>query len=333
MRRARIHVIGVSPEGAGSLSPAARRLVKRAQVLFGGERLLGMFPDIAADKIAIKNNLAEVLRLVKASLGVKRMVVLASGDPGFFGITRYLTDKLGKDAIEILPNISSMQLAFARIKESWDDARLVSAHSQSLEDVIEEMRGGAKVAILTDDHNTPGVIARLLLERGFDDCRAYVCQDLGSAQERIIRTTLKRLPSRSFSPLCIMILVRDAATVGKAAPSLGIPEAQFAQLAGRSLITKLEVRAVSLARLGLDERSVVWDIGAGSGAVSIEAARLARLGQVFAIERDSKSIANIRQNVKKFAGHNITVVEAAVPEGLEALPNPAAVFIGAAGAD
>ncbi len=331
MRKGKVYIIGVAPEGASSLTPATRRLVKQAEIVFGGERLLEMFPSLGGEKVTIKNNLSEVVGLLRENLGRKRMVVLASGDPGFFGIARYLTEKLGKDAVEIVPSVSAMQVAIARIKESRDDAALVSVHSRPIEDIVEAVRSSYKTGIFTDDRNTPGEIARVLREKGIDNCRVYVFQDLRSQNERIVSTHLYKLDNMEFSPLTVMILIRDNALKEPPQQLFGIPEDMFGQKKDRALITKLEVRAVSLAKMCLDEYSTVWDIGAGSGAVSIEASLLARKGRVFTIEKDGDSITNIRVNVNKFRRHNVTVIQAFAPDKLEEFPDPTAVFIGGSG--
>ncbi|MFC1943486.1 precorrin-6y C5,15-methyltransferase (decarboxylating) subunit CbiE [Chloroflexota bacterium] len=329
----KVYIIGVSFGGPTSLLPEIHRLVNDAEIVFGGKRLLDMFPSLSGQKIVIKNNLDEAADLIKANLGHKRMIVLASGDPGFYGIARYLTDKLGKDALEIIPNVSAMQLAFARIKESWDDAILASVHSRPIEDIIDMVRSSHKIGIFTDDEHTPGKIAGVLQRHGIDNCRAYVCQDLGSEQENIIATDLYSLKKAEFSPLNVLILIRDAQEAGGNVPTqqlLGIPDERFHRLEG-GLITKMEVRAVSLARLCLTANSIVWDIGAGSGGISIEASLLASKGSVFAIEKNSDAVAVIRENIRRFDRHNIKVIQALAPEYLERLPDPDAVFIGGSG--
>ncbi len=332
MPKSRVGIIGVAPEGASSLSPSARRMVRQAELVLGGKRLIRLFPSLAGEKFVIKNNLAEVAGLIKANLGLKRMVVLASGDPNFFGIARYLTERLGRDAVDIIPNVSAMQIAFARIKESWDDAALVSVHSRPIEDIVETVRSSSKVGIFTDNRNTPNRIARLLRDNGLDNCRVYICQDLGSRKELIVSTYLTELGSMKFSPLSIMILIKDNETEASLNEQfLGIPEEKFYQREGSHLITKLEVRAVSLAKMCLNEYSTVWDIGAGSGAVSIEASLMARRGAVFAIEKNSRDVAIIRENIKRFGRSNIKVIKALAPDKLEELPDPMAVFIGGSG--
>ncbi len=336
MPQYKVTVIGVSPEGVSNLSPTVCQLIMGAEIIFGGQRLLEMFPSLTGQQVVIGNNLAEVAGLIKVNLGQKRMVVLASGDPGFYGIARYLTGKLGKNNVEIVPNVSSMQLAFARIGENWDDAALTSVHSRDIETLVGIVRSNPKVGIFTDDKHTPGEIARMLLEYGIDNRRAYVCQDLGTEEESIVETDLENLKDSLFSPLNVVILIKDTRETEQDAPPLqmlGIADDDFRQPTEGHLITKQEVRAVSLAKLALTEDSIVWDIGAGSGAVSVEVALLARNGSVFAIEKNVDSVAVIKENVRHFGCHNVRVIHAMAPDKLEGLPAPNAIFIGGSGGE
>lgn len=335
MPKDKVHIIGVAPGGASSLLPEARRLVNRAEIFLGGRRLLDMFPSLTGEKIAIRNNLAEVTDLIKRNLGHKRIVVLASGDPNFYGIASYLTGKLGKDAVEIIPNVSAMQVAFARIKESWQDAALVSIHSRPIEDIVETVRSNHKIGIFTDDEHTPATIARVLLEHGVDGYQAYVCQDLGRKDEKVIETDLPGLCQTECSPLNILILLRvqPKQPAGALCPRwLGIPDEEFHQRRPKEgLITKQEVRAVSLAKMRLTDQSVLWDIGAGSGAVSIEASFLVRKGRIYAIEKNDADVAIIKKNLRKFQAPNVEVAHTFAPDGLDELPAPTTVFIGGSG--
>ena len=335
MPKDKVYVIGVAPDGVSSLLPEARRLVNRAEIVLGGKRLLDMLSSLTGEKITIKNNLAEVTDLIKRNLGRKRMVVLASGDPNFYGIASYLTAKLGKDIVEIIPNVSAMQVAFAHIKESWEDAVFASVHSRPIEDIVETVRLNHKIGIFTDDEHTPATIARVLLEHGVDGYQAYVCQNLGRKDEKVIETDLYGLRQTECSPLNILILLRvqQKKPAGALCPwSLGIPDEEFHQRRPKQgLITKQEVRAVSLAKMRLTDESVLWDIGAGSGAVSIEASFLVRKGRIYAIEKNNTDAAIIKKNLQKFHVPNVEVVHTFAPDGLDKLPEPTAAFIGGSG--
>ena len=351
-----VYVVGVGGEGGPSLTPRALSLIQQAEVLVGGERLLALFPDLPAHRVAVRAGLDEVIEQIRTSAECSRVVVLASGDPGFYGIARPLAAALGKERLEIIPNVSSIQLAFARIGESWDDALLLSVHARPIVEVVQAIADARKVALLTDGQHTPSAVAQALLDHGIDGFRAYVCENLGAPDERVVETDLTGLVGREFAPLNVLLLLRDAAIApspytergmgGEVSPPLaggegqgegalplfGLPDEAFhQQRPPGGLITKSEVRAVALARLRLREDSVVWDIGAGSGAVAVEAARLARRGEVFAVERNPAAGEDIQRNAIKFAVPQVKVVQAEAPEGLAALPAPDAVFVGGSG--
>jgi precorrin-6Y C5,15-methyltransferase (decarboxylating) len=329
MSKHKVHIIGLAPGGVAGLLPEARRLINGSEMVFGGKRLLDIFPAQNGERIVIENNLAEVTDLIKKNLGRKRIVVIASGDPNLFGIASYLIDKLGKGVVEIIPNVSSMQVAFARIKESWENAVFASVHARPIEDIIETVRLNDKIGIFTDDIHTPAAIAQVLREHGVDGYRAYVCQNLGGKDEQVMETDLAGLAKTECLPLNILILLREQPQ-RQPQPILGIPEANFYRRRD-GLITKQEIRAVSLAKMRLTDESVLWDIGAGSGAISIEASFLASKGRIYAIEKNDADVAIIRKNIRKFQTPNIEVVPAHAPEGLDKLPDPTAVFIGGSG--
>jgi precorrin-6Y C5,15-methyltransferase (decarboxylating) len=328
----RVTIIGVPPYGVVGLLPRARRIISRAPLLIGGRRLLDNFAFATGEKIAISNNLALIAETIRVNLDTRKVVVLASGDPDFFGIAHYLIEQLGKANIEIIPNVSSMQMAFALIKESWDDAALVSLHGREPANLAEVVSSHPKTAIFTDPVNTPDKIAGLLCSQGLNAYRAYVCQNLGSGSQKIIQTDLETLQNTPCSALNVLILIKNMAESGleqDGQPLTGIPDEQFYQLKPRNgLLTKQEVRAVSLAKLQLEEDSLLWDIGAGSGSVSIEAAALCRKGRVWAVEKDAESVALIRQNLRKFKRFNVNVINGRAPAALDGLAAPSRVFIG-----
>ena len=202
----------------------------------------------------------------------------------FYGVARYLCDRLGKDLFEVVPHVSSMQLAFARIKESWEDAYLTNLAGRPIEAVIDRIRTAEKIGLFSSDECPPARLARELLDRGIDYFRAYVCENLGSPDERVTQAELADLAAMEFNPLNVMILIRkpnrpDRASRASRHRLFGNPDDAFAQsLPKRGLITQAEVRAIALAQLDIRATSVVWDIGAGSGSVAIEAAQLAHPG-------------------------------------------------------
>jgi precorrin-6Y C5,15-methyltransferase (decarboxylating) len=323
-----IHVIGAGVEGQEGFSRRALELVAQADILIGGSRQLALFPDFSGRTMTTGDNLAPVVECLKQEQGAA--VVLASGDPLFFGIGRYLLRNLPDSDLEFVPNVSSVQYAFAKIREPWDDAVFVSAAGRGSKGAVDQVVAHDKVAILTDEVNTPQAIARELTERGRGGYTAYLCENLGTSEEAITHTDLKGLVGLPAAPLNVLILIKEFEAGGEGAgPCLGIPDEDFATV--KKLITKEEVRAVSLAKLRLRHDMILWDIGAGSGSVSIEADHLMPNGQVFAVERNPQCLAYLKENLRKFNSRNITPVVGDAPACLDDLPDPDRVFIGGSG--
>ncbi len=214
-----------------------------------------------------------------------------------------------------------MQLAFARIKESWEDAYLTNLAGRPIEAVIDRIRTAEKIGLFSSDECPPARLARELLERGIDYFRAYVCENLGSPDERVTQAELADLAAMEFNPLNVMILIRkpnrpDRASRASRHRLFGNPDDAFAQsLPKRGLITQAEVRAIALAQLDIRATSVVWDIGAGSGSVAIEAAQLAHQGMVYAVEPEPADIALIQANAEVFGVPNVRAVAGTRPRG------------------
>src|SRR3989338_4540086 len=206
----KVYVIGIADDGGKGLGREALALIEKAEILFGGERHLEFFSPPDCEKIAVKSNLKEVAARINAELGKKRMVVLASGDPLFYGIGKYILSKVEHDKVEILPFTSSMQLAFAKIKESWEDAHLVSLHAKPLENLLNLIKASEpkKIGIFTDDKNSPDHIARTLIEKELNGYQSYVCENLGSGDEKIISGNLEDIAQGKFSSLNVMILIK-----------------------------------------------------------------------------------------------------------------------------
>ncbi len=333
----KIQIIGIGDDGLEGATAQARRLIEEADLLLGAESTLKLVPKtVGKERTVIGSNLEEaVQRVTKA--GGQKIVVLASGDPLFYGVARYLCDKLGKDRFEVLPHVSSMQLAFARVKESWEDAYLTNLATHSLNSVIEKIRVADTVGLFTSNDHPPADVAQRLLDERIDYFSAYVCENLGSPDERVTQGTLAEIAREEFAPLNVMILVRPSETPDRPtdAPGLrrfGNPDEMFLQARPkRGLLTPAEVRSVALAEMAIGPKSIVWDIGAGSGSVSIEAALLASEGQAFAIEMDPEDINLIRSNAERFRVKNLTPVLGRAPDAWKDLPKPDCVFVGGSG--
>ncbi|HWI41336.1 MAG TPA: precorrin-6y C5,15-methyltransferase (decarboxylating) subunit CbiE, partial [Verrucomicrobiae bacterium] len=323
MPQQKICLVGAGIEGWEGFGSRALEAIREAEVLIGAQRLLDLFPDFAGEKMVL-DDLSAMLDYLRSS--GKRMVILGSGDPNFFGVGRFLLRNLPKERIEIYPNVTSVQYAFARIREPWDDAIFVSVHGRGLKGAIDRIIAAEKVAILTDRVNTPAAIARELIIRGAEGYEAWLCEEMGTPQEKFTRTDVRGLLEIPASPLNIVILIRAWEPNLASFPVMGISDDHFAT--AKKLITKQEVRAVTLAKLQLQNDQVLWDIGTGSGSVSIEAGNLMPNGRVYSLEKNPQYLSFVRENLKKFNARNIHLVEAFAPEGLEDLPDPDRVFIG-----
>ncbi len=320
-----ISVVGM---GTTPLSEAARARIEQADLVVGASRHLAR---VQARQIRVLDgDLDAALDAVEAQRG--NVAVLASGDPGFFGIVRALGDRFGRQNLDVHPSLSSVTLVFARAGLSWEDALVVSAHGRDPRFAINTCRAHPKVAVLTSPTFSPADLASAL-----SDLRrtCVVGEHLGGQDERVLRGSLDEVATMQWSdPNVIVVLDEDRLATGKsrsspprlAPESWALPEDAFEH--PESMITKSEVRALALARLGPGVGDLVWDVGAGSGSVGIECARLG--AATIAVEREGDLCSLITRNA---ARHRValTLVHGSAPEALEKLPEPDAVFVGGGG--
>ena len=330
-------IVGIGDDGMAGLTESARRVVQGADLILGASATLRLLDEIEIRKVELDPEMPSALRQVRSALASSHPVLVSGGDPLFYGVARYLCDRLGKDQFEVIPHVSSMQLAFARVKESWEDAYLTSLAGRPLEAIIDRVRTAEKVGLFSSDDHPPRRIFRELLDRGIDYFKAYVCENLGSPDERVTQGEMDELAGLDFDPLNVLILVRkpdrpDRAKGASRFRLFGNADYLFAQSQPkRGLITQAEVRSIALAQLDIRPTSVVWDIGAGSGSVAIEAAQLASQGMVYAIEPEAGDLALIQSNAEAFGVPNVRPIAGRAPEVLAALPDPDAVFVGGTG--
>jgi precorrin-6Y C5,15-methyltransferase (decarboxylating) len=325
-----VEVIGVGDDGPAGLPPQTQALLAEADLVCGGARHLAALPAGPGERFVITKDLdGLVQRIAAARAAGRRVVVLASGDPLFYGVGATLMARLGREAVRVTPHVSAVQLAFARLGVPWHDAAVLSVHGRPLERVLGRAMASHTFAVLTDAVNTPAAVARALLEGGMEDAEAAVCEHLGGPRERVVRARLSAIAEQTFAPLNVLVVLRQPSAVRWGRPLIGQPESAYAH--ARGLITKAEVRAVSLGRLGLERAEVVWDVGAGSGAVAIEAASLRLDALVYAVERDAEQYRLLLANVRRYTAGNVRPVFGAAPAALADLPDPDAVFVGGTG--
>ena len=344
-------ILGVLDDGVASLGRTALAYLQQAQLVIGGTRALQLFAE-SIDPTARQRDLTGALSQVPewirdAQAADQRVVLLATGDPLCHGIAAYLASRLCIEAIEVLPNVSTLQLACARLGLPWQDMKFSSVHGKDAGDWVEgsepghglyallrDIRQNDRLAILTSPGNTPDRIARMLVTEGLaDDFEMAVAERLCQPEERVVSgISIQVATQMPFADPNVLLLWR---TSQRTQPVLlGLPDASYQQrYPEKGLITKSEVRVVSLARMQLRANSVVWDIGAGSGSVGLEAARLCGQGHVYAIEKNVDDSAIVRSNRKALGISNHTLVHGKAPEGLQRWPDPDAVFIGGSGGE
>lgn len=320
--------LGMSP---ADLTQKAQEIIREAQVLVGGRRLLDYFPEHRSMKIPLGRDPEGTLKQLPALAETKRVVVLASGDPNFYGVGPLVVRVMGAEQVVIHPNLTAVQTACARLRMPWQDATVISLHGRSWEHLAAVLGRAGPLLIYTDPAHPPGEIARFLLSRGLSQARFCVLEDMGQESERITWMSLAEAREREFSPMNLVVVLPEPGEVSPVRPRLhlGLPEAALVHQAG--LITKAEVRAVVLAKLKLFPGQVLWDVGGGAGSVGLEASLLLPGGKIFAVERHPERAAQIAANREKFGVHNLEIVCAPAPVCLAQLPDPHRVFVGGGG--
>jgi len=312
----RIAVVGVTEP----LGKDAQRAVEQADLVVGAPRHLAA---VGREGMPLAGDVGAVLEAIAAAAG--RVCVLASGDPGFFGIVRPLAARFGASSLDVHPAPSSVSLAFARLGLAWDDAAVVSAHGRSLDAAADAVLDATKVAVLVSPDNPPEALGRALLARAASHDTVAVCSRLGAHDEDVVTTDLAGLAAGRWDPLSVVVLLDGDGVAREKSLAFGRPDETYVHRAG--MITKAEVRAVVVSKLALPQRGVLWDLGAGSGSVAIECASVAPGLDVYAVERDA---AELRVNVE---GTGVRVVEGEAPGLLTTLPAPDRVFVGGGGLD
>lgn len=316
-------MIGIGDSGKDSLLPQYLEWIEQSDVLVGGERHLAFFPQYNGEKLAIKGGLK--LLTEKLQQETRNVVILVSGDPLFYGLGGVLAKKL---PLEIYPHVSSVQLAFSKMQESWHDAYVISVHGRSIKGLAQKIDGRKKVALLTDETNSPNAVASYLKAFGMTEYDAFVAENLEGEQERFAHYTLDEMAQGEFSPLNVVIL-KQRTPVNRS--TMGIDDDAFIQRKPeKGLVTKKEIRVLSLHALALQETDVAWDIGTCTGSVAIEMAKQAREGQVYAIEKNELDLQNCIQN-QHLHRADLTAIHGKAPERLDEFPDPDAIFIGGTG--
>ncbi len=335
-----IYVVGI---GFSALTEEKREIFEKSKYIVTSPRLYERFSEINEgerfiEKIRIIKSVDETIEFIRKTIQkIKPITVLASGDPLFFGIGRRILAEFGAQKVEILPELSSIQIAFSKIKIPWDSVYFVSLHGSiqgvgvrkySIDDIPALLRHYDKLCILTDFENTPQRIAEKL-SHFFEKnsyIRLYVCEKLGYTDERITEGTVEDIKRGFFEYPNLLIVDK---TGNSSHPIFGLKEGEIEHT--KSLITKDEVRAVVIHKLRVPKGGIIWDIGAGSGSVSLEIAQISPQLKIFAIEKNEEMIGVLEKNRRKLSLSNVYIIKGEAPEALHGLPSPDRVFIGGSG--
>ena len=316
----KVTLLGLGGGTAATLTEQGRQALEGAELVVGAGRLLeGLPPGVTGRRVR-----ADRAREVREALDraeADRVCVVYSGDTGFHSGARTLLPLLEGLEVEVLPGISCVQTMAAALGRPWQDWRLVSAHGVDC-DPVYEVTQGAETLFLTDGKNGPARLCQALVQAGLEELPVAVGEDLTYPAQRVRRGTAGECAGQTFSPLSVL-LVEPAPSMPRRTP--GWPDGEFVRGEGVPM-TKQEVRAALLSKLAVGPEDVFWDIGAGTGSVSVELAALCR--GVWAVERDRRALALLRQNREKFHAYRLRVVEGEAPEALAGLPAPDGVFVG-----
>jgi precorrin-6Y C5,15-methyltransferase (decarboxylating) len=320
-----VYLIGMGPGDAGTLTLEAKKAILAAGVVIGARRLLTALPAGCPAQCYAALDPAEIVHLVAVNPQAGSICILMSGDTGFYSGTKRLLPLLAGYQVKVLPGISSLQYFAAQLRRPWQDWKLVSAHGKDC-DAAGLVRDHAATFFLTGGRWTVPALCKVLKKAGWGDCAATAGENLGSARERIRAGTAAELAQADVDELAVLLVEnpRPRRTV-----SCGLPDSVFVR--GSVPMTKSEVRSVILSKLRLCAADIVYDIGAGTGSVSVEAALLVRAGHVYAIEHKPAGCRLIRENAKKLGVFNLTCIAGRAPDVLAGLPPPDAVFIGGSG--
>ena len=318
-----VTLIGMGSGQPENLTLQGLAALRQADLILGARRLLAVLPAGCTENRAAAYRPDEVAELLQTS-GAENAVLVYSGDTGFYSGASAMMEKLEALGVRarVLPGLSSIQLLAAALGRPWQGWNLVSAHGRTCDPVAECMQG-RPTFFLTGGSEDPATLCAQLAAEGFGDVQGVVGQCLGTPEEKIFRGSVKELAAGRFNSLSVL-LVEAAEVLPDVAP--GLPDEAFER--GDVPMTKQEVRAAVLAKLAVRPEDILWDVGAGTGSVSVELALAAPRGRVYAVECRPEGCALIKANREKFRTRNLVLVEGLAPAALSDLPAPDAVFIG-----
>jgi precorrin-6B C5,15-methyltransferase / cobalt-precorrin-6B C5,C15-methyltransferase len=318
-------VVGIGEDGLAGLAPAGRALVETAEVLVGGARHLAMAPRGCAERLQWARPLDRTIEAIAERRG-RRVTVLASGDPLWYGVGVTLVRRFPPGEITFVPQLGAFSLAAARLGWPMADCATLTLHGRPLDTLRLHLSPGRRILILSENGDTPGAVARLLSGLGWGPSRLSVFSHLGGSREEVVEAEAQIWGDRRVPDLNTIAIACNAVGGTSALPLLaGLPDAAFEH---DGQLTKREVRAATLAALAPLPGETLWDVGAGCGSIAIEWLRGGDGRSAIAIERSSPRAAIIARNAASLGVPGLRIVNGSAPEAFDGLPPPDAIFVG-----
>ncbi len=320
-----INVLGLGV-GEMDLPQAYLEIINQAELIAGGRRLLKRFANYKTSILRIEPPLSQVLDAIRQALAEgKNVAVLTDGDPLFYGFGQTLLKEFGSEYVYIYPNLTVLQQAASRLKLPWADLKTISLHGRrDFQPLLKAISEHGNVAVYTDQTCGPREIASLLYDLAPNRFRMHVLENLGTSQEKVHSLQIEQVKDLTFASLNFVVI--ETIKQPSVHARIGLPDESYVQQKG--MLTKKEIRLAVLGELQINKDHTVWDLGAGSGSVAVEASLLARDGQVLAVEKDKQRANQIIENIVNTGRYFIQIVPESMPEALAKLPDPDRIFIG-----
>jgi precorrin-6Y C5,15-methyltransferase (decarboxylating) len=323
-------IIGLGEDGLDGLSPAARRLLFSAELVVGGKRHLALVGDTPAEKLAWPSPLTDAFPAILARRG-RPVAVLASGDPFSYGVGSLLARHVPPNEYVTLPAPSAFSMAAARVGWAVQDCALVTLHGRAFEKIVPHLQPGRRILVLSWDGTTPARLAEHLVANGMGRSRLTVLEAMGGVRERVDTSLAKDFLRSDLDPLNTVAIEVVADAGARILPlAAGIPDSYFEN---DGQITKREIRATTLSKLAPRHGELLWDIGAGTGSISIEWMLASPGNRAIAIEPRPDRLARVARNAALFGVPDLVTIEGSAPDALAGLPTPNAIFLGGGGVD
>ena len=321
----KIKLIGIGDDGFEGLSKKVQSIILDAEIIIGGLRHLSMVPEVVAKKISWSKDLKQDIKKINGYKS-KKICILASGDPLFYGMGRLLLEHYSISEVEVIPSPSSLSLCCARIGYNIKDIEVVSLHGREFDHIIKYIQPNNRIFVLSHDKSTPIRIIELLNKLRFEDSNLYIFENIGGENETITKKRVNEPINEKFSDLnSILIECISNKDSIYYLNFTGIADNEFEN---DGQITKSEIRAITISQLEPMEKSTLWDIGGGSGSISIEWSKIHKNTTISIVEKNKKRIQFIKNNIKKFGINNITIIENIAPKILYDMDRPNRIFIG-----